>query len=62
MRAMKKQLEGASNYHTLVSPSSVEFSATKNTPYEVSCMFAPTSLRNQQVAIFSSRQALGNPY
>ena len=46
--------EGASNCRTLFVPSSVESRAlnlAENVPYKVSSMFAPTSLRSQQVAI-----------
>ena len=49
-----KWLEGASNYRTLFVPSSVEFRAlnlAENAPYKLSSMFAPTSLRSQQLAI-----------
>ena len=54
--------EGASNYRTLFVPSSVESRAlnlTENAPYKVSSMFAPTSLRSQQVAIITAGGLLG---
>ena len=52
-----KRREGASNYRTLFAPSSVESRAlnlAENAPYKVSNMFAPTSLRSQQVAIITA--------
>ena len=57
-----KRREGASNYHTLFVPSSVESRAlnlAENAPYMVSSMFAPTSLRSQQVAIITAGGLLG---
>ena len=52
-----KRREGASNYHTLFVPSSVESRAlnwAENAPYKVNSMFTPTSLRSQQVAIITA--------
>ena len=43
-----KRREGASNYRTLLVPSSVESRApnlAENAPYKVSSMFAPTSFK-----------------
>jgi len=40
-----KRRKGASNYHTLFVPSSVEsrtLNLAENAPYKVSSMFAPT--------------------
>ena len=57
-----KRHEGASNYPTLYVPSSVESRAlnlAENAPYKVSSMFAPTSLRSQQVAIITAGGLLG---
>ena len=57
-----KRCEGASNYRTLFVPSSVESRAlnlAENAPYKVSSMFAPTSLRRQQVAIITAGGLLG---
>ena len=57
-----EQPEGASNYHTLFAPSSVESRAlnlAENAPYKVSSKFAPTSLRSQQVAIITAGGLLG---
>ena len=57
-----KRREGASNYRTLFAPSSVESRAlnlAENAPYKVSSMFAPTSLRSQQVAIITAGGLLG---
>ena len=57
-----KRREGASNYRTLFAPSSVESRAlnlAENAPYKVSNMFAPTSLRSQQVAIITAGELLG---
>ena len=57
-----KRREGASNYGTLFVPSSVKSRAlnlAENAPYKVSSMFAPTSLRSQQVAIITAGGLLG---
>ena len=57
-----KRREGASNCRTLFVPSSVESRAlnlAENAPYKVSSMFAPTSLRSQQVAIITAGGLLG---
>ena len=57
-----KRREGASNCRTLFVPSSVESRAlnlAENAPYKVSSMFAPTSLRSQQVAIITAGGLFG---
>ena len=57
-----KRREGASNCRTLFVPSSVESRAlnlAENAPCKVSGMFAPTSLRSQQVAIITAGGLLG---
>ena len=52
-----KRHEGASNCHTfVVHPLS---NLAQNAPYKVRCMFAPTSLRSQQVAIITAGGLLG---
>ena len=58
-----ERCEGASNYHTLFVPSSVESHAlnlAENAPYKVSSMFTPTLLRSQQVAIITAGRLLGS--
>ena len=54
-----KQHEGASNCHTLVSPILCQIYHFQNVPYKVSCIFAPTSLESQQVAIITAGGLLG---
>ena len=36
-----------------------ELMSAENAPYKVSCMFTPTSLRSQQVAIITAGELLG---
>ena len=50
--------EGASNYRTLLVPSSVESRAlnlAENVPYKVSSMFPPTSLRSREGLVLRVR-------
>ena len=57
-----ERCKGVSNYRTLFVPSSVEshtLNLAENAPYKVSSMFAPTSLRSQQVAIITAGGLLG---
>ena len=57
-----KRREGASNCHTFVVPSSVEFSASKTRLIRKAACSHPYFVKKPTGGHHHSRRALGNPY